>query len=93
MIDSILMAISKVPHQRLGKLKLQQKYIEQTFNELELCEEEVAGQFFDSDAEGFVNTYYPYICHIRREWHNSEQYKKVTQFYSPKLTCLHRLQI
>ena len=55
--------------------------------ELELCEENVAGQFFDTDAEGFVNTYYPYICHVRKEWHNPGQYKKVTQFYSPKLTC------
>jgi hypothetical protein len=26
--------------------------------ELDLCEENVSGQFFDSDAQGFVNTYY-----------------------------------
>ena len=55
--------------------------------EIGLCEEYVSGQFFDTDAEGFVNTYYPYICHVRKEWHNPGQYKKVTQFYSPKLTC------
>ncbi|AGH45976.1 hypothetical protein [Paraglaciecola psychrophila] len=55
--------------------------------ELDLCEEKVSGQFFDTDAQGFVNTYYPYICNVRKEWHNPEQYKKITQFYSPKLTC------
>jgi len=55
--------------------------------EIELCDEKVAGQFFDTDAEGFVNTYYPYICHVRKEWHNPSQYEKITQFYSPKLTC------
>jgi hypothetical protein len=55
--------------------------------ELDLCEEKVSGQFFDTDAQGFVNTYYPYICSVRKEWHNPEQYKKITQFYSPKLSC------
>ena len=55
--------------------------------EMDLCEEDVAGQFFDTDAQGFVNTYYPYICNVRKEWHNPEQYIKITQFYSPQLTC------
>jgi hypothetical protein len=55
--------------------------------EMDLCEEDVARQFFDTDAEGFVNTYYPYICNVRKEWHNPGQYQKVTQFYSPKLSC------
>jgi len=55
--------------------------------EMDLCEEDVAGQFFDIDAQGFVNTYYPYICNVRKEWHNPKQYKKITQFYSPKLIC------
>ncbi|MBL4630602.1 MAG: hypothetical protein JKY14_05400 [Paraglaciecola sp.] len=55
--------------------------------EMDLCEEKVAGQFFDIDAEGFVNTYYPYICNLRKQWHNPEQYKRLTQFYNPKLTC------
>lgn len=55
--------------------------------EMDLCEENVTEQFFDADAQGFVNTYYPYICNIRKEWHNPGQYEKVTQFYSPKLTC------
>jgi hypothetical protein len=55
--------------------------------EMDLCEEAVAGQFFDTEAEGFVSTYYPYICNVRKEWHNPGQYKKVTEFYSPKLTC------
>ena len=55
--------------------------------ELELCDKKVAGQFFDTDAQGFVNTYYPYICNVRSEWHNPAQYEKLTKFYSPKLSC------
>jgi hypothetical protein len=55
--------------------------------EMDLYEEDVAGQFFDTDAQGFVNTYYPYICHVRNEWHNPGQYQKITQFYSPNLSC------
>ena len=56
--------------------------------ELELCEEEVAEQFFDTDALGIIMTYYPYICKIRKEWHNPEQYKKITDFYSSKPLCI-----
>jgi hypothetical protein len=55
--------------------------------EMDLCEEDVAAQFFDTDAESFVNTYYPYICNVRKEWHNPGQYEKITAFYSSKLTC------
>jgi hypothetical protein len=55
--------------------------------EMDLCEEDVAAQFFDTDAESFVNTYYPYICNVRKEWHNPRQYEKITAFYSSKLTC------
>lgn len=55
--------------------------------EMDLCEGEVAKQFFDTDALGFVNTYYPYICNIRKEWQNPNQYKKITVFYSPNLSC------
>lgn len=55
--------------------------------EMDLCEENVAAQFFDIDAKGFVNTYYPYICNLRKEWHNPTQYIKITQFYSPELSC------
>ena len=55
--------------------------------EMDLCEEEVAKKFFDIDAQGFVNTYYPYICNLRKEWHNPNQYKKIAQFYSKHLTC------
>jgi hypothetical protein len=55
--------------------------------EMDLCDEEVAKQFFDIDAEGFVNTYYPYICKIRKEWHNPKQFEKVTKYYSSTLVC------
>lgn len=55
--------------------------------EMDLCEDDVAGQFFDTDAEGFINTYYPYICSLRKQWHNPLQYKKVADFYIPNLDC------
>ena len=55
--------------------------------EMGLCEEEVSKQFFDADAQDFISTYYPYICNVRKEWNNPNQYKKVTQFYSSNLTC------
>ena len=55
--------------------------------EMDLCEEEVSKQFFDADARDFISTYYPYICNLRQDWNNPNQYKKVTQFYSSKLTC------
>lgn len=50
--------------------------------ELALCEEEVAQQFFDNDARGFVRSYYPYICFIRKEWNNPSQFERVIKFYS-----------
>lgn len=55
--------------------------------QMDLCDDGVASQFFDTDAQGFVLTYYPYICKVRKEWHNPGQYEKVTEFYSPQLSC------
>ena len=55
--------------------------------EMDLCEEEVSKQFFDADAQDFISTYYPYICNLRKEWNNPNQYLKVTQFYSSELNC------
>lgn len=55
--------------------------------QMDLCDEQVASQFFDTDAQGFVRTYYPYICDVRQKWHNPTQYQKVTDFYSPNLPC------
>jgi len=48
---------------------------------MELCEAEVAENFFDSDGQAFLLTFYPYICHIRSEWHNPEQYEKIMTYY------------
>lgn len=55
--------------------------------QMDLCDEQVASQFFDTDAEGFVLTFYPYICDVRQTWNNPMQYQKVTEFYRPKLAC------
>lgn len=51
---------------------------------MELCETEVAENFFDTDGEAFLQTFYPYICHIRREWHDPTQYEKIMDFYLGK---------
>ncbi len=51
---------------------------------MELCEAEVAENFFDSDGEAFLLTFYPYICHIRSEWNNPTQYEKVMNYYIGK---------
>jgi hypothetical protein len=48
---------------------------------MELCEAEVAENFFDADGEAFLLTFYPYICHIRSEWNNPKQYEKVMTYY------------
>lgn len=51
--------------------------------ELELCDLTVTAQFFDNDALGFVNTYYPYICDLRAQYNNPEKFLRVTNFYLP----------
>jgi hypothetical protein len=48
---------------------------------LELCDTEVAENFFDADGLAYIRTFYPYICHIRTEWNNPTQYEKVVTYY------------
>jgi hypothetical protein len=48
---------------------------------MELCEAEVAENFFDTDGKAFLFTFYPYICHIRSEWNNPTYYEKVVTYY------------
>jgi hypothetical protein len=48
---------------------------------MELCEAELADNFFDTDGRAFLRTFYPYICHIRREWNNPTQYEQVVNYY------------
>jgi hypothetical protein len=48
---------------------------------MELCEAEVAENFFDTDGQAYLLTFYPYICHIRSEWHNPKQYEKIVTYY------------
>jgi hypothetical protein len=49
--------------------------------DLNLCDDSVAEQFFDTDALGIVMTYYPYVCAIRAQWNNPEKYARVVNFY------------
>jgi hypothetical protein len=49
--------------------------------ELRLCDDAVAAQFFDDDANSYVRTYYPYICAVRAQWNNPERYSRVVDFY------------
>ena len=48
---------------------------------MELCEAEVAENFFDTDGRAYLRTFYPYICYIRQEWNNPSQYEAVVNYY------------
>ncbi len=49
--------------------------------ELKLCDDFIAESFFDIDGRSYVHTFYPYICHIRKEWSNEKQFKRLISFY------------
>ncbi len=49
--------------------------------ELALCDDEVAASFFNTDGRAFVRSFYPHICHVRREWSNPEAYQRIWRFY------------
>lgn len=49
--------------------------------EMELCDRDVADMFFETEAKSLIRTYYPYICYIRKEWHNTEVYASIVRFY------------
>ena len=49
--------------------------------EMELCDREVADMFFETEAKSLIRTFYPYICHIRKEWYDTEVYATIVRFY------------
>jgi len=46
-----------------------------------LCEDFVTEKFFNTDGRALMRTFYPYICNIRKEWNNAEQYVQVVTYY------------
>ena len=46
-----------------------------------LCNEQVARDFFTTDAKELFNGFYPYICEERRKWKNEKIGQRVEQFY------------
>jgi len=58
--------------------------------ERELCDQSVIESFFTNDAKSLFNSYYPYVCSLRRQWKNDTVYLKLEQFYvqSSKDVCV-----
>jgi hypothetical protein len=49
--------------------------------ERELCDREVIMSFFGNDAKSLFNSFYPYVCSLRRQWNNNTVYLKTERFY------------
>jgi len=67
-----------------------QKNLEITFSffeeaaicvERELCDREVIQSFFINDAKSLFNSFYPYVCQLRKQWENNTVYLKLENFY------------
>lgn len=52
--------------------------------EKELCDKEVIESFFTNEARALFNSYYPYVCSLRRQWNNKTVYLKLENFYLKK---------
>ena len=46
-----------------------------------LCNEQVARDFFTTDAKELFNGFYPFICEERRKWKNDKVGQRVERFY------------
>lgn len=46
-----------------------------------LCDAEIINSFFTNDAKSLFNSYYPYICSLRKQWKNNTVYLKTEMFY------------
>jgi hypothetical protein len=64
--------------------------LEQLFNfydqllicrEMQLCDEQVAAEFFDTEAGSFSRTFYPWVCQVRSDWNNPAAFERVLDFY------------
>jgi len=49
--------------------------------EHELCDKEVIQSFFLNDAKSLFNSFYPYVCQLRKQWKNNTVYLKLENFY------------
>lgn len=49
--------------------------------ERELCDQEVIQSFFLNDARSLFNSFYPYVCQLRKQWKNNTVYLKLERFY------------
>lgn len=58
--------------------------------ERELCDSAVIQSFFLNDAKSLFNSYYPYVCSLRKQWKNNTVYLKLENYYvqSSKNICL-----
>ena len=52
--------------------------------ERHLCDDEITQSFLANDAKTMFNSYYPYICHLRKQWKNDSVYRKTQMFYLGK---------
>lgn len=50
-------------------------------SEHQLCDKEVIQSFFLNDAKSLFNSFYPYVCQLRKQWKNDTVYLKLQNFY------------
>lgn len=46
-----------------------------------LCDNEITQSFLSNDAKTMFNSYYPYICRLRKQWKNNSVYLRTQQYY------------
>ena len=49
--------------------------------EMQLCDDDVAKGFLDTEAGAFSRTYYPWVCQVRADWNNPAAFERVLDFY------------
>ena len=54
--------------------------------ERELCDREVINSFFSDEARSLFNSFYPYVCSLRRQWKNDTVYLRTEKFYGQTAT-------
>ena len=76
--------LSMVEREDLGtSLELLFRFHEEqlTCRDMGLCDEPVTARFLDADAGDLVNTFYPWVCKIRSDFNNPEEFSGVMDFY------------
>jgi len=84
--DFIIQIVKSAEAQR--KLEISFSFYEEIVIcvERELCDREVIISFFSNDAKGLFNSFYPYVCSLRRQWNNDTVYLKTEKFYGKTAT-------